>query len=386
MSVWKKTFWTEKRYRVYRIVLFFVILTLLTEVGVRVYFRQPGLIERNPGNTTAATRYLLEQMGRAKSPKLVFIGSSVTQGYGNCPDGKHFPALVAENLRKRKKYQHAQSFNMSSAGNRYGDHFGNLVASMPTKPDLIITAVHIKMFSTHASLMDPVNQRSNVYYLRNEPEYWKGGSQDLFARFRMKKAQYRNIWLDEKVGDLLGLYRYRRLLGYFLTGNYRFPGASAADRVRAGMKMMDPIMVEAHDTNHEERNADYLWKVIPKHVIALQYQQCEAFDLSDENLNWLTFRDYCEYGQKHGLKMLFFLNPINRGFVEDKEFFEWDEVVPIFRKRTTAMARSYGHHVIDMTERIDPRYFSDLDHINMNGHEQFARILLPHVMAGLRRK
>jgi hypothetical protein len=390
LRFWTKEFWAEGRYRPWRIIFFFLVLVFVTELGVRLFFLIPGLVDRNPGSTVSATTYLLEQMSRAKKPKLVFIGSSVTQGYGNAPDGKHFPALIAETLRKRRRYQHAQAFNLSSAGNRYGDHFANLIASMPNKPDLIVTAIHIKMFSVHASLLEPLAHRENIYYFRNQPEYWRGGEHDLFTRFRFNSPQgqgeYREIFLDHKVGDLAGLYRYRRLLGYFLTGNFRFPGAAAAERLKGELGMLDQLMMEAHDTTHEERNADYLWKVIPKHVVQLQYMQCEAFDFSEENINFLTFRDYAEFGREHNIPMLFFLNPINKSFVDDKDFFDWDEVVPIFRERTKAIVLENGHRFVDMTDRIDPRFFSDLDHVNMNGHAQMARLMMPHVMAGLRMK
>ena len=379
-------FWTEKKNRPYRLIFFFVVLVLVSELGVRLYFTQSNLIDRNPGNTTAAMHYLLEQFSHATRPRIVFCGSSVTQGYGNCPDGKHFPALVAEKLRKIRAYRKASAYNLSSAGNRYGDHFANLVAVMPDEPDLVVTAIHIKMFSVHRSLIEPMSHPEGIYHFRNYPEYWKGGQNDLFARFRMTDQKYREIYLDHKVAALSGLYRYRRLLGYFTTGNFRYPAAASADRIMAWLGMMDPIMVEAADTTFVERNADYLWKVIPKHVIALQYMHCEAFDFSEENVNWLTFKNYCEFGQRHGIRMLFFLNPVNKAFVDDKEFFDWDEVMPIFRQRTKALVRSYGHRFVDMTERVDYRFYSDLDHLNMNGHEQTARLILPHVKAALRSK
>ncbi len=386
LRFWKSEFWSERRYRPFRIVIFFVALVLVTELGVRLFFLQPALVDRNPGNTTSSTAYLLEQLDRGKSPKLVFCGSSVTQGYGNCPDGKHFPALIAKQLRKRKKYRHAQSFNMSSAGNRFGDHFANLMATLPNDPDLVVTAVHIKMFSVHASLIDPLSHPGGMYYFRNHPQYWKGGDHDLFARFRMNNKKYREIFLDHKVADASAVFRYRRLMSYLVSSNHRFPGAAISERIKARMGMMDSIMVEAHDTTFTERNADYLWKVIPKHIVQLQYMHCEAFDFSEENINWLTFRDYCEFGRRQGVKMLFFLNPVNQSFAKEKKFFDWDEVMPIFRQRTKTMVRSYGHRFVDMTERIDPRYFSDLDHINMNGHEQMSTLMLPHVMASLRSK
>lgn len=386
MSEKMKLFWTNPRYRYYRIALFFLLLVVVTDVAVRVYFLRRGIVDRNPGNTTAAMDYLFGQMKRAKHPKVVFIGSSVTQGYGNCPPGKHFPGLVGKELRKYPQYKNARTFNLSSAGNRFGDHFGNMVESNRYQPDLFVIAIHLKMFSVHSSLIDPITHDEVLYYFRDEPDYQRGGPKDLFKRFRVKDERYRQIWLDFQMKQISGLYKYRRLIGYLISGQHQLPAAAMSDRLRAWLGILDEIMVESYDTTHEERNADYLWKVIPSHVVQLNYHQCEAFDFSDENIGWLTFKDLCEYGQKNNLNILFFINPINHDFVDQKQFFDWGEVMPLFKQRILSVTRQYGYQVVDCTDRIDPRYFSDLDHLNMNGHKQMTQILMPHILTALRRK
>jgi hypothetical protein len=150
--------------------------------------------------------------------------------------------------------------------------------------------------------------------------------------------------------------------------------------------MIDPILVESYDTTQEERNADYLWKVIPDHVVQLQYHHCEAFDFSDENLNWATFKEMAAYAKRRRVNLLFFLNPINEDFVKAKGFFDWGEVMPLFKQRVLEVTQANGLPLFDATTRIDPRYFSDLDHLNMNGHRQMAQALLPHVLHALRRE
>jgi hypothetical protein len=208
----------------------------------------------------------------------------------------------------------------------------------------------------------------------------------MTRRIRLSRDRFREIWIDFQVQKLSGVYRYRRLMSYLVSGQHQFPAQAASDRLRAWLGFMDPILVEAYDTNFEERNADYLWKVIPEHVVQLQYQHTEAFDFSDENINFMTLRDFCDYAQKRKIKVLFFLNPINKDFAADRGFFNWDEVVPTFRSRLTSMIRSYGHMVVDATQAIDSRYFSDLDHLNMNGHKQMTRFLMPYVYTMLRKE
>jgi len=375
------SFWREPKYRYYRIAVFFVILVLLTELGVRIYFARPGIIERNPGNTTAAMSYLLEQVDKHEGRKIVFLGSSVVQGYGNCVPGTHVAKLVEAKLHERGMNDVA-CFNLSSAGNRFGDHFGNLIESMRYKPDLVIQSVHVKMFSVHASLVDPFTHDEVIYYFRNEPEV----KRTMQQRFEVRPDRYRQIWLDFQMRKLSGLYRYRGLMQYFFTGNYKKPATTYSDRIKADMGWMDPLLVEAHDTTQEERNADYLWKVIPQHVVQLNYHHCEAFDFSDENINWKTFREYNAYAETRNVNLIMFLNPVNKPFVQNRNFFNWDEVIPLYKRRTLRVCQKHGTKLVDAVDQINPRFFSDLDHLNMNGHEQLAELLLPTILDALKKR
>jgi len=422
----KKSFWTNPRYSLLRVIIFVAVLSLLTEVGVRVYFSRPGIIERNPGNTTASMAYLFEQMAKPADPKVVFIGSSVVQGYGNCLPGTHFPALIEKKLRKTNRFRNARVFNMSSAGNRYGDHLATLVESLKYKPDLVVTAVHIKMFSRHSSLVKPFTRDEALYYFRDEPEFWHGGRNDMFRRFHVPASRYRQIWLDNQVQKISALYRYRRLIGNLAFDDYHFPAAMLAEKAQAALGLMDWEMIVAYNTTQEERNDPYLWRLIPKHVVVLQYMHCDSFDFTDENINWITFKNFCEYAQKKGVKVLFFLNPINYDFVNEppkiderylrdgkmRPLFDWDLVIPEFRRRTIQVIKQYGHDYVDLTHdpypnrrtdgldligewfdfpylkqlHVDPQpyelaaYFSDLDHLNMTGHDMIAeRLFVPIV-------
>lgn len=382
MSEEKGTFWSASKYRAYRIGLMLLVLLLLTEVGVRIYFARDDVTERNPGNTAAALPYLFEQIEKWEGRKVVVLGSSVAQGYGNCLPGRHFPALLEKKLRQKYNMKDVRVFNLSSAGSRWGDHLAKLVESERHRPDLFIASVHMKIFSVHASLLKPFSHEEAIYYLRNEPETF----QAYRKQFSIDDARYRQIWLDFQARKVSALYRHCGLISYFLTGNYRRPAFSAADFVKAELGWMDAVMVEAHRTTQRERNEDYLWKVIPDHVVQLNYSQCEAFDFSDENVNWKTFVEFSRYAQQHDINVLFYLSPINRSFVEQKKFFDWEERVPFYKQRALNVCSRYGHRLLDAIEKVDYRYFSDLDHLNMNGHEQLANYMLPHVARQLRRR
>lgn len=374
-----QSFWSARKYRSYRIGIMFLVLVLLTELVVRVYFLQDDVIERNPGNTPAAMNYLFEQMKQHEGRKVVFLGSSVVQGFGNCLPGTHFPALVEKMLHEKYGMTDVRCFNLSSAGNRFGDHFGNLIETMRYDPDLVVTAIHLKMFSVHSSLVDPFTHEEVIYYFRNDPDF----SKDYRERFRISPVRYRQIWLDFQLRKVFALYRHRGILSYFWTGNYRRPTTAASDYIKAAMGWMNPLLIEAHTTDKHERNANYLWKVIPHHVIQLNYHHCEAFDLSAENINYQTFVDLSGYAQKNNVNMIYYLSPINRPFVEQREFFEWNEVVPLFKQRTLEVTRKHKIRLLDAVEKIDYRYFSDLDHLNMNGHRQMAEYMLPHLVRQL---
>ena len=221
-----------------------------------------------------------------------------------------------------------------------------------------------------------------MYYFRNDPEY----AAAYRKKFAISDERYRQIWLDFQVRKFSAIYRYRGLFNYLLIGDFKVPSTSASDKIRATMNWMDPILVEAYLTTPEERNADYLWKVIPKHVVLMNKQQCEAFDFSDENTNWLTFKDYCAYGEQKGIKMLFFINPLNMPFNEQYEFFPWKDVMDQFKRSAFRVIQSSGHMVVDATGQIDYKYFSDFDHLNMNGHRQMAKFLMPKVLEALQKR
>ncbi len=381
MTETKPSFWSDPKNRVRRILLYLAVLVAATEIGVYFYFSRHDVIDRNPGNTTVAMNYLFEQMKHHRGPKLVFIGSSVMQGYGNCLPGTHFPALIEQDLRRKyATMQNARSFNLASAGNRFGDHFGNLVEAMRYHPDLVVMAIHIKMFSVNASLVNPVNHDEIIYYFRDEPDYLE----KYRKRFRISDERYRQIWLDFQMRRLSQTYRYRGLLNFFLTGDYQRPATSLSDLIKVELGWLDKVLVESARTTQVERNEDYLWKVIPEHVVQLNYQQCEAFDFSEENVNWKTFEELCGYAEKHNINLMFYLNPINRPFTEQKEFFQWAETVPLFKQRVLGVTQKHHLHVADAVEKIEYRYFSDLDHLNMNGHREMADYLLPHIERQLR--
>ncbi len=375
------SFWSAPKYRLVRVLIYFAALVVATEIGVFLYFSQPDLIDRNQGNTTFAMPYLFRQMARHRGPKIAFIGSSVMQGYGNCLPDTHFPALIEKTLREKYGMKNMAAYNLASAGNRFGDHFGNLVEAERYHPTLVVMGILLKMFSVSGTLVSPINHDETIYYFRDEPDYLERYKK----RFRVDPERYRQIWLDFQIRRLSQTYRYRGLLNYFLTGDYERPSASLSDWLKIKLDWQEAILTESALTTQTERNEDYLWKLIPEHVIKLNYRLCEAFDFSDENLNWKTFEELCGYAEKHGINLLFYLNPICRPFNDQWGFFQWNEVVPLLKQRILDVTQKHHLHVIDAVEKIDYRYFSDLDHMNMNGHRQMADYLLPHVVRQLNR-
>ncbi|MCZ7582719.1 MAG: hypothetical protein M5R36_04940 [Deltaproteobacteria bacterium] len=81
------------------------------EAVVRVVTARPNLVTRNVGTDDQNLQYLLEQLHRSKrlgTPRIVFIGSSVMQGYLNAWDDRAFPFMAQQMLRKKLRLQGPQ--------------------------------------------------------------------------------------------------------------------------------------------------------------------------------------------------------------------------------------------------------------------------------------
>ena len=340
----------------------------LLDVGIRIYFSQPNMLERNIDRGIGSLPYFFNQMDRHRGPSVAWVGASVMQGYQNVSADRTFPALVEQTLGKSAKYNSIKSFNLAAAGHNFGDHYSIFTEALRHKPDLVVVAIHFKSFSQHASTSIPIQHEELTAFLPNDDKL-----AELLDRFRVTKFEYRMFRMDQAIRNVWALYRYRELIpqmafhtadppAYVMNDYFRATfGFYSEERQSARLRYDDP----------EERSIDYLWKLLPDSLIARNHEICANLDFSDSNINWRTFKDICELARKKKVNVLFYLTPINHAIVAQEKFFDWN-MLRGFKQAVAQQVRGNGHLLVDLTTTVDSAFFSDTDHINMNGHAQVA--------------
>ncbi|MCC6157687.1 MAG: SGNH/GDSL hydrolase family protein [Deltaproteobacteria bacterium] len=343
------------------VVAIFVVL----EIAVRLFFSRPGIVVRNEENNPQAMPYLLDQYENHKGLKVACIGSSVMQGYLNSWDDRAFPAMAEKILRKKYGYKNLKTFNFATAGNTFGDHLCVLNRVLKDDPDLIVHAVHFKLFSSFRPT--PIARTDNAYYLLGHPELAA-----YLQRFNISTRDWVKIYLSGKVGDAWHTYGYRDLMSLLMFGTKKVPQKEIADAFHELFGFVSQEAMLARLNTPEEHNQEYLWKLLPQVLVAKHFEICGNFDFTDNNPSWVSFNDGAKLAALHDQSVMYYMTPINRPFVEEMNFFNWERVVPVMKERVYQVTRQYDHQILDYTQAVDPAYFSDTDHINMAGHKQVA--------------
>lgn len=363
-----------------RVLIWAIVFFLLLNVGVSLYFSQPELLLGNIDRGIGSLPYLFNQMdNNKKGTTVAWVGASVMQGYLNVSPDRTFPELVERLLRKEKKHQDLRSFNLAAAGHNFGDHYCVLEEAIRHNPDLIVVAIHFKSFSQHTSTSIPIQHKSMVRYLHDDPK-----KDELLSRFGIEIKDYYRFRLDGVARKISAFYRYHELMTEMATDSADPPTYVIQDLYKeaAGFHFAARKVARMHAL--EDRSIDYLWKLLPGQLITRNHEICSNLDFSDSNINWRTFQDLCELGKREEANILFYLTPINKAFVEEKHFFEWD-VLRNYKHAVIEQIRGAGHLLFDATNRVDPAFFSDTDHMNTNGHAQLAKSMAKEVKRALKR-
>ncbi len=361
-------FFSENRYRKIRIALMTIALLLVVEAAVRIYFSRPDLVTRNVGNNDQAMQYLLEQIhdDKGKGERVVFIGSSVMQGYINAYDDRTFPYLTQKFLRKKYHYKDLKTYNLGVAGSNFADHLCLLNTILKEEPEAIVHAIHFKLFSTHRA--KPITRESNIYYLRGAPEFSK-----YYKRFNIPPKKYLGIYLDHRFGEFFKLYGYRDLITHMLTGaeHVAMKQVERSFQETFGFLTEEAILARHHVP--EDHNQQYLWKLLPKPLLKQNYEICGNFNFTDTNDAWLNFKDECKLARDKDQTILWYFTPMNKAFIDERKFFNWHTVIPTYKENVYSVVRRWDHQLLDYSMSVDTANFSDTDHITMDGHKQVAR-------------
>jgi hypothetical protein len=359
-------FFTDIRYRKLRVALMVLGLFVVLEIAVRVFFARPGIVVRNEENNPQSMPYLLDQLHKHKGEKVVCVGSSVMQGYLNSWDDRAFPSMAEKILREKYGRKNLRVFNLATAGNNFGDHLCVLNRVLEEEPDLVVQAIHFKLFS--AFKPTSINRKENAYYLLGNPRLT-----DYLKRFNISAKDWIAIYLSGKIGDAWHLYGHRDLISLLAFGTKKVPQAEikTAFADAFGFSTEEAVLARLHTP--EEHNQEYLWKLLPQSLVNKHYEILGNFDFSDNNANWVSFVDTAKLGDEHDQKMLWYLTPMNKPFIDEMHFFDWDRVVPVYKERVYQVLRANRHKLVDYSMSVHSANFSDTDHINMAGHKQVAK-------------
>ena len=358
------------------VIVFFVVL----DIGVRVYFSQPDLLTRNVAKGIDALPYLWNQMDRHKGTNVAWVGASVLQGFLNVDNGRTFPDLVERELRKTDKYADLKGYNLAAAGDNFGDHYCILWETLKHDPDLIVVAIHFKSFSA-AMVEDGPMRRPELIPLIDDP----GKRKIMTKRYQIDTPDFYRYKLTMMLGKPWAFYRYRNLMVQLATQESDPPTAQFFQWYKGEMNFISPEAQEVMLNSAEHHSTDYLWKLLPERLISRNHKIAATLDFTDSNINWQTFKDMCKLGKKKHAKMLFYLTPINREFVEAEKFFDWN-LLTHYKQAVARVVQANGHMLVDVTSEVDSAFFSDTDHINSNGHAQLARRMTYEVQKALERK
>lgn len=357
-------------------IAFFVIL----DIGVRIYFSQENIVLRNIDRGISALPYLFDQMDSHKGKKIAFVGASVMQGYQNVEADRAFPNLIEKMLAKDEKYADVKCFNLASAGHNFGDHYAILSEAIRHKPDLIVVAIHFKSFSQHGDTRVPLQHQSLSSFLYQDPD-----KDALLERFGVTKLDYWKYRIDHGAQRISAFYRYSELMAQLVTNTADPPVYYINNHYKAKMGLLSEAKMLFLELKPEQRSTDYLWKLLPDTLIGRNHEICSNLDFSDSNINWRTFKDLCALARKKKVNVLFYLTPINRSIIKEHNFFDLN-ILRNYQRVIIEQIRDNGHLLAEnTTTAVNDAYFSDTDHMNMNGHAQLAIQMLSDVKEGLDR-
>ena len=356
-----------------------VLLFALTEIGFRLFFAQPGLALRNEGFDTQSMDYLFEQLERSTAKnKVAWIGASVMQGVKNCPPDKTYPVLASRFLDSRGF--DVFGVNLAVAYTHMGDFYLLLNESLRRGAKVIPVALHYKTFSGMERGAKQVLYTDLASYLRGQPE-----ADDIRKHLlKLRKSEMRTIMRDRSVARFSALYRYHGMVFPMLTGLDRPPMEILRHQFQLKSGQAPDFMALAADMDYEDRNADHLWRNTDIRFVQANRKLYNKVNLVWTNPAWSLLDQMCKEAGEQSAVLLFFFAPVNKIALDKFRMIDWaifDQFTAHTRKRIEGSG--YPHRVIDLTHSVQAAYFTDFEHMNMNGHKQLARALVPHIRTAI---
>ena len=352
-----------------------VALALLIglDLGVRHWLKTPDLVIRNEGRLPNAVPYHLLQMKNSDQIDVAWAGSSVLQGLQTTTPETTAPHLV------KKLYQSrgfpVRSYNLSHAGNILADNYALSHAAIRHGADAVVFEIVYGLFPGRGVGQNSA-KKEFAWYMRDLPEF----TQVRQRLLQINDREWLRCWLKLFVTSRWALLENRGVILTRLTGRHEELGQQIGDRlmVRAGMP------VARHGTKlyvdlATQKNVDHYWKQMPVELIEAAIK---GFRKKIGRLRFLTPQDRrvrilartCRDARENNVPILFYLSAINRELLEKYDAFN-PNIYNHFRNTIRTALEAEGCDLVDLTDSIESRHFTDSQHLNVNGHRELAKTL-----------
>jgi lysophospholipase L1-like esterase len=337
--------------------------------------RVPRLILRNEGRSQMALSYFFRQIELTRDrPVIAFFGASETQGVVNTTPDTAYPPVVERLLAERGIA--ARCFNLANIGNGLADNLALGTEAIRRGADVLVFNIHFRIFSHDGSLQFTSTYRENLYYLRDRPDF-----RVLRAQYFMTSPrEYLDIRLDQFVRRYWAFYRERELLSHLLVPSREpapLPARLSAWLVAHGSlgRKLQAVAAAGGLVEPAERNRDDLWRAQPEKFHETARRSYQNIPIAPDDTHFRAYQLLCALNRDGRARVVVMLTPLNKAAAA--EYGYWDQAaVAQFVQTTREIAAPFGPLFLDFTEAVEPRHFSDSDHLNMNGHAALAAALV----------
>jgi len=351
-------------------VLWTLALLLVLDIGVRRWERTPDLVLRNEGQSHSVMPYLFRQMRLHRDrPVVAFIGASVMQGVLNATPETTVPELVQQTLRANGRQ--VECYNLAVIANGFGDDLALAEESIRNGADLLVFNLPYKLFSYKGALGYESGHRSSAYYLRHRSDFGFLRRKFLLLSWR----DYLDIHLQGAIGNIWALYRERQLINLVLTGD---TDALAGNLRNWLTEMIRPGILQAplaKGGTPQQRDRANVWKEATADYLAGNRDAYEKIVLDRKSRHFRMFELINRLGQSPDVKLLFVISPINRTMNDETNQFAWNKYRQ-FQVMMNEIVHENENMLLDLTDAVDNRHFTDSDHLTITGNRQMAQALI----------
>jgi hypothetical protein len=353
------------------ILIAFSLLALL-DVNVKSVVAKPGLILRNEGHAPIAVSYFLEQMESTPSTSIAWAGSSLLQGI-NCTTPETTAPHLVERLLRNQDYD-VRSFNLAHAGNVVADNFSLAHAALNHDADMVVFELVFGLFMGRGKGIQNA-KHDFVYYTRDLKDFRYVRKNLLLVSKKSWGKSLPYLW----VKNHWALLRHRGILMQHYFGRHEDLATQLGDKLMRAAQM--DVVRHGHSVYEDlptKRNVDYYWKQMDENFIAAASKGFQAKlsklrpNPTDPKMRMIART--CAEARKKKTPILFYLAPINRQILDEHVNMPWDKYDK-YRQTIRAVLNVAGCDLTDLTDTIPSQYFTDSQHLNINGHYLFAKAL-----------